>query len=243
MDQEFRKNQIAMNGVQLDITATNNNILKQGQDLAEMSLSQSHSFFLSPPRQKQPKEQQDINVPIQIEGQNFILEINDIQSIQVIDLADSGPPSKATNVLEQLNSYSIRDSKTGLTKEDKNFFKTIFDIVKPEPRGKDYVEQAKKNRKVNNFEEQFPEEIEFKKKCDEYDEYMKKEKKFDDGKTQKQRRQEAEAAKIQRILDDETQQKKIEDMNKKQRDKTLGCMLKVMDRQIDVIKQDAKEFT
>jgi hypothetical protein len=62
----------------LDITATNNNILKQGQDLAEMSLSQSHSFFLSPPRQKQPKEQQDINVPIQIEGQNFILEINDI---------------------------------------------------------------------------------------------------------------------------------------------------------------------
>jgi hypothetical protein len=39
MDQEFRKSQMTMSGMQYDIHSTNQNLMKQSHDLAEISLS------------------------------------------------------------------------------------------------------------------------------------------------------------------------------------------------------------
>ena len=46
----------------------------------------------------------DITVPLQIDGQSFILEINDIQNIEVIDLDSSSQSTqKKGNILDQIN--------------------------------------------------------------------------------------------------------------------------------------------
>ena len=59
------------------------------------------------PRRKQVAQQpqmSDITVPLQIDGQSFILEINDIQNIEVIDLDSSSQTTqKKGNILDQIN--------------------------------------------------------------------------------------------------------------------------------------------
>lgn len=79
-----------------------------------MSLSHSgihHSFAMGGSSQKASA---DIAVPLEIEGQNFILEINDIQNIEFIDL-DKPVSKKPQNILDQLNNSSSRDPVTGLS--------------------------------------------------------------------------------------------------------------------------------
>ena len=49
MDTEFRKSQLALNGMQHDLDNTAVSIMKQGQDLAEMSMS--HTNYNSSPMQ------------------------------------------------------------------------------------------------------------------------------------------------------------------------------------------------
>ena len=95
MDQEFRKSQINMQGMQHNLDTTNVNIMKQGQDLLDMSMSHAglnssamkgHNPFTTGNISDFNQQSPDINMPIEIEGEQFILEINNIQNIEYIDL-------------------------------------------------------------------------------------------------------------------------------------------------------------
>lgn len=67
------------------------------------------------------------------------MELNDIKNLEVIDLNDSEIEPKSSNVLDEINNQGITGK---ISKEDKSFFKEVFNQVNEavEPRGKDYVE-------------------------------------------------------------------------------------------------------
>ena len=48
--------------------------------------------------------------------------------------------------------------------------------------------------------------------------------------------------KYMKMLEDEEAARKIEELNQQERAKILECMLKVMDRQLDKIKESTNEF-
>ena len=85
-----------------------------------------------------------------------MLELNDIQNLEVIDLNDSGALPKQSSVLDEINNEGISGK---ISKDDKEFFKDIFDQVNDatEPKGKHFVEKkSSQAAPVNNFERQFP---------------------------------------------------------------------------------------
>ena len=98
-------------------------------------------------------------MPIEIDGQNFVLELSDIQGIEVIDLAAQPtiPPRNAAsaNILDEINGTAEKK----MTHQDKEFFKKVFEEVRTEvqPKGADFVEP----RQViaNNMDRQFPTQV------------------------------------------------------------------------------------
>lgn len=136
--------------------------------------SQSGMHFASPGKSGFYQAAPEISVPLQIEGQSFILEIADIQNIEIIDMNEK--PKKGGNILDQINNSGLRD-KSGLSAQDKKFFKQVFDNVQEstpiEPEGKNYVE-PKPEPIVSNFDTQFPEKVEWLKQAKELEKKKKK---------------------------------------------------------------------
>ena len=69
-----------------------------------------------------------------------MLELNDIRSIEVIDLnAKPKKPVKPDNVLDAINNAHVTQPK-GMSEDDRDFLKHVFEELKMvEPMGPDYV--------------------------------------------------------------------------------------------------------
>merc|ERR1719223_1441549 len=114
---------------------------------------------MSPTRHDRPRDggrnmssDEQISVPFQIDGEEFVLELNDIRSIEVIDLENPQPTSIAPgNILDAINKAPVTRPQ-GLSQDDKTFLSHVFEELKmAEPMGPDYVKPPKALA-VNNFD-------------------------------------------------------------------------------------------
>ena len=67
-----------------------------------------------------------VSLPIMIDGQEFYLEIEGIQNVEIVDL-NSSQVKQSMNVLDEINNTDTVDSLQGkLSNIDKKFFKDVF---------------------------------------------------------------------------------------------------------------------
>lgn len=70
-----------MAGMKDEIDYANVSMIRQSQDMQQMMVN---SVSLEPQAQKVS----DIAIPVEIDGQQFLLELNDIQGMEIVDLDD-----------------------------------------------------------------------------------------------------------------------------------------------------------
>jgi len=92
-------------------------------------------------------------MPIQIDGESFMLELDNIKNIDVIDLDDDSSARdeqrKQQNVLDKINGATSKN----LRREDKAFFKETITKIREDidPKGEDWV-PPRKSGPANNFD-------------------------------------------------------------------------------------------
>jgi hypothetical protein len=168
-------------------------------------------------------------VPIEINGESYVLELDNIKNFEIIDLNQSNQGN--SNIFEQLNND--QPDRNGITNEDKTFFKNVFDqfSAAQEPKGPDHVAK-KKQEQINNFDKQFPEQAQAMESISDQPK-QKAGKSFD----QLQRERYA------KMLEDEQKQAELNALGDKERMKALDCMFKVMNHQLDHIKKETFEVS
>lgn len=83
MDQQFKRSQITMAGMKDEIDNANVSMIRQSQDMQQMMYNSA-----SPERSMTAQKVSDIAIPVEIDGQQFLLELNDIQGMEIVDLDD-----------------------------------------------------------------------------------------------------------------------------------------------------------
>ena len=179
MDLKLAKSNMAMNTLQAECDTAHKevaNAMRSNQlemqsmrgDFVNMSGSLDVSMMsMSPPRRNNraaaDEPMNKISVPFEIDGEDFVLELDNIRSIEVIDLNaipdESEEPVKPDNILDMINQAPVVHNKPKkMTEEDRDFLKHVFEELKyAEPQGPDYVRPRNKDAPVNNFDRQFPE--------------------------------------------------------------------------------------
>ena len=164
-----------------------------------------------------------------IDGQEFYLEINGIQNVEVIDLNPSQTQQTKT-VLDEINNAESLDAVEGkLSNIDKKFFKDVFKQV--EQRGPDFVE-PKLPGKVNNLDNQMPKAVEELQVVRDGNKNTKKDQK-------KKTYLEIKQEKYLKFLEDEKESQAKSDA---ERFKALDCIMKIMDHQLNLIKKETQQM-
>lgn len=88
--------------MQHDLNSTNANMIRQSQEMHEMSMTSLRAADTLNDREIRGSAQGLISVPIQINGENFMLELDNIQNIDVIDLNE--PVKSSENIIDQINN-------------------------------------------------------------------------------------------------------------------------------------------
>ena len=156
-----------------------------------------------------------------------MLDIDNIEGLEIVDLdslVKSGVP-ETLNVLEQINQEDKVVQGQPST-QDKKFFKELFAILEEEsePKGPQHV--PKKDRVVRNMDTQFPQKVK------EAEEVLES---GEPTKTIAQIREE----KYLKFLEDEKQNREA---SEKEQIKAVECVLKVMNRHLDVVKEHANDL-